>query len=442
MNTAPEVLTSRAGYRIEFWRKSIEFVRAAPIIGHGTGAARELFGRAAVGQTGGAAELTVNPHNQTFAVANQLGLLGAAVLFAFWFSHLMLFRGESLLAWAGLLIVAQNVVGSLFNSHLFDFAQGWLYVIGVGVGGGMVMRRDAAARRGYHDPGVGGSRRMTQETAVEPYGELAPGLFDAAIIAVTGGLPRNWLGMRLAIGLRRLVTKRLRGDPGLDVNRWGLRLRLHPLRNGCEKGLLFTPQFYEAGEREELHKRIAAAAGRPFIFIDIGANVGLFSFFVAADANSNARILAIEPELENLRRLRFNLDANPGLPIRVLPVALGAAQGVLEIEINRSDRGGTRTRPPLDIGQADAANRVECRTLLQVLVQENVQSIDALKIDVEGVEDTILVPFFRDAPQSLWPRFLIIEDTQGFWRVDLFSELQARGYRVASRTRLNVMWER
>ena len=218
-------------------------------------------------------------------------------------------------------------------------------------------------------------------------------------------------------------------------------MRLHPLRNGCEKGLLFTPQFYEAGEREELHKRIAAAAGRPFIFIDIGANVGLFSFFVAADANSNARILAIEPELENLRRLRFNLDANPGLPIRVLPVALGAAQKCsrsrsIEAIAAAPARGRRWISVKPTLQTAWNAER-SCRSWSRRICR----SIDALKIDVEGVEDTILAPFFRDAPQSLWPRFLIIEDTQGFWRVDLFSELQARGYRVASRTRLNVMWE-
>jgi O-antigen ligase len=29
----------------------------------------------------------------------------------------------------------------LFNSHLFDFGQGWLYVFGVGIIGGMVLRR-------------------------------------------------------------------------------------------------------------------------------------------------------------------------------------------------------------------------------------------------------------------------------------------------------------
>jgi hypothetical protein len=48
-----------------------------------------------------------------------------------------------LIAWIGLVIVVQNIVGSLFNSHLFDFAQGWSYVIGVGVAGGAVSRVQA-----------------------------------------------------------------------------------------------------------------------------------------------------------------------------------------------------------------------------------------------------------------------------------------------------------
>jgi O-antigen ligase len=31
-------------------------------------------------------------------------------------------------------------VGSLFNSHLFDFTHGWGYVIGVGIAGGVMLR--------------------------------------------------------------------------------------------------------------------------------------------------------------------------------------------------------------------------------------------------------------------------------------------------------------
>ena len=61
-----------------------------------------------------------------------------------WIAHLALFRPDSFAAWVGLVVVAQNIVGSLFNSHLFDFTQGWAYVIGVGVAGGIVLRESGA----------------------------------------------------------------------------------------------------------------------------------------------------------------------------------------------------------------------------------------------------------------------------------------------------------
>jgi hypothetical protein len=61
-----------------------------------------------------------------------------------WLVHLLLFRGDGLANWVGLLVVVQNIVSSLFNSHLFDFTEGWIYVLGVGVAGGMVMRARTA----------------------------------------------------------------------------------------------------------------------------------------------------------------------------------------------------------------------------------------------------------------------------------------------------------
>jgi O-antigen ligase len=131
-----------SGERIEFWKKSIEFVRQSPVIGHGTGSIHSLFEKAAAGQTGTAGVAAANPHNQTLAVAIQLGFVGVIVLWAMWTAHLFLFRGNDLAAWIGLVIVTQNIVGSLFNSHLFDFVQGWVYVIGVGVAGGMAARRE------------------------------------------------------------------------------------------------------------------------------------------------------------------------------------------------------------------------------------------------------------------------------------------------------------
>jgi O-antigen ligase len=126
---------------LEFIKKSFSFVKTAPIIGHGTGTIADQFRKSAVGETGVAAIPSVNPHNQILAVAIQLGLVGAAVLVAMWIAHLMLFRGAELTAWIGLLVVTQNIVGSLVNSHLFDFTQAWLYIFGVGVAGGMALQK-------------------------------------------------------------------------------------------------------------------------------------------------------------------------------------------------------------------------------------------------------------------------------------------------------------
>ncbi|WP_342727995.1 O-antigen ligase family protein [Bradyrhizobium sp. B097] len=129
------------GLRLEFWRKSLGFFAEAPVVGHGTGATRGLFERVAAGGVNQAsAEVIGNPHNQTLNVAVQWGIVGVAILYAMWLLHLLLFRGDGLVNWIGLLVVVQNISSSLFNSHIFDFHEGWMYVLGVGVAGGMALK--------------------------------------------------------------------------------------------------------------------------------------------------------------------------------------------------------------------------------------------------------------------------------------------------------------
>jgi len=133
------------GQRLEWWHRSVDFIREAPLLGNGTGATRELFDRDASGRTGTWAESIGNPHNQTLNVAIQWGAVGCLVLYAMWYFHLMLFWGSTrLAAWIGLIVVVQNVTSSIFNSHLFDFDEGWIYVLGVGVAGGILASRSGA----------------------------------------------------------------------------------------------------------------------------------------------------------------------------------------------------------------------------------------------------------------------------------------------------------
>src|SRR5262245_3614441 len=132
-----------SGYRLEFWKKSVQLIAAAPVLGHGTGSVREHFRRLASEGDGASAGVPAQPHNQTLNVAIQIGFVGVAILLGLWISHLMLFRSQDLACWLGSAIVTQNIVLGLFNSYLAEFTLGWVYVFGVGVLGGMVLRRRA-----------------------------------------------------------------------------------------------------------------------------------------------------------------------------------------------------------------------------------------------------------------------------------------------------------
>jgi len=129
---------------LKFLKNAARFVAQAPV--HRT---RNRLDAGAVPPRGGGGRAARRASyrsirtNQFLAVAIQLGLVGGAILIAMWIAHFALFRGAGLVAWIGVVVVTQNVVSSLFNSHLFDFFHGWLYVFGVGVLGGMVLRARA-----------------------------------------------------------------------------------------------------------------------------------------------------------------------------------------------------------------------------------------------------------------------------------------------------------
>jgi hypothetical protein len=154
-----------AALHFSFLKKSVQFVEKAPLIGHGTGSITELYRQSAVGQKGADATVSTNPHNQTFAVAIQLGVLGVIVLYAMWISHArLIFSLPGQEGWIGALLVIQNIISSVFNSHLFDFTQGWTYVFGVGIIGGVALQRRCQRGQGYYRHGpdayAGHLRRM------------------------------------------------------------------------------------------------------------------------------------------------------------------------------------------------------------------------------------------------------------------------------------------
>lgn len=268
-----------------------------------------------------------------------------------------------------------------------------------------------------------------------PFGMRAPSAVQSAVLNATSHLPNNNLGLRLAMALRKIVMLPL-GDGGLDVTRLDSRLRLYPRNNGCEKGLLFTPQMFDVAERKFVERAVTSCAGQ-FVFVDAGANVGLYSVFAARSARQRGIdhcVIAIEPQPGVIDRLRFNVANNPDLAIEIFELALSDKNETVLLLIDERDRGGTRIG-----GDGSVALNVEARTLLDVVRFAHIEKIDMLKIDVEGSEDKALVPFFDTAPESLWPQSLLIEDRES---PGLSMALRKAGYVAEGRSKQNIFFSR
>lgn len=269
-----------------------------------------------------------------------------------------------------------------------------------------------------------------------PFGFYRPSGLVRRIIGRTLSLDEQaWGGRRLALFLRRAAISLLRGAPA-DVERFGARMRLHPYNNNCEKKVLFTPQFFDPAERDIL----AARLRDDFVFIDIGANVGAYTLFVAARTGPRARILAVEPQPEVFDKLTYNIAQNPFGTVKAVACAIADRRGDLTLFLDPRNSGESSVKI-VGTGEGNRI-RVPAITLLDLARQEGFERIDAIKLDAEGAEDIILEPFFNQAPPTLYPSLLVIEDGIGQWQIDLPGLLADRGYRLTAKTRLNLLFER
>lgn len=267
-----------------------------------------------------------------------------------------------------------------------------------------------------------------------PFGTYEPRGFVRWTLEYTRTLSRKWLSQRVMYLLRTCAIRSLRGQP-LDVTVFGVKMRLFPDNNMCEKRILFMPQYFDPIELGILETRI----GENFCFIDIGANVGGYALFVAARSGGGTRILAIEPQPEIFDRLSFNIRLNPFGTVKAVACAIADKQGDLTLFLDPVNRGESSLKI---VGSSQAeAIRVPAMPLMDMIGHEGFQRIDAMKIDAEGSEDLILGPFFRDAPKSLYPSLLMIEDSHTLWQFDIPDLLEKKGYRLLVRTRLNLVYE-
>jgi FkbM family methyltransferase len=265
------------------------------------------------------------------------------------------------------------------------------------------------------------------DPASPPFGAFVPTRAQAAIISLAHR-------SRLKRGAFRPMLSRLvnllRAGP-LDVQYQGACFRFHHQASATERGALFNPA-YNLEELDFLRTHVPAGG----VFVDVGANVGTYAMALARHVGGSGKAIAIEPHPVIHARLAFNRAASSLEQVTLVAAAAGPSDGELLIETDGDNLGASHV---VSTTPSSSAIKVPSLRLERILAEAGISKVDALKVDVEGFEDRVLTGFFRDAPQALWPRAVVIEHlSKQEWLSDCIADMVARGYRETGKTRSNT----
>src|SRR5689334_5027785 len=165
-----------------------------------------------------------------------------------------------------------------------------------------------------------------------PFGALAPNAAQAVVIALAhhSGLKRGAFRPMLS-----RVVNLLRAGP-VDVTYQGASFRLYHQLSATERGALFNPDY----NREELDFLRAHTPGGG-VFVDVGANVGVYALALARHVGPRGCVIAIEPHPMTHERLAFNRAASGFAQVTLVAAAAADADGELMIATDTDNLGAS-----------------------------------------------------------------------------------------------------
>lgn len=173
---------------------------------------------------------------------------------------------------------------------------------------------------------------------------------------------------------------------------------------------------------------------KPAIFLDVGANIGLYAC-VLGRQRVVPKILALEPDRENFARLQANVELNELSDIvDARPAAAAASAGTLTlVPSGKANRGMSRIEAGAQGGYDVAAVALDEVVPLR-------DGVIALKIDVEGFEAQVLTGAER-----------LLSGNRGFAQIEFREDaaaayvaerMAALGWRFVERHGLDLRFEK
>jgi FkbM family methyltransferase len=126
------------------------------------------------------------------------------------------------------------------------------------------------------------------------------------------------------------------------------------------------------------------------VVIDIGANVGFFTMFIASRF-PNATVFAYEPIRNNYAQLKRNAELNKHVRISCFEKAVFSHTGEVPICFDPHDSLTTTAHIIQESEESKSCIRVPCVSLVDIFENNNIEHCDLLKMDCEGAEFDIIL---------------------------------------------------
>jgi len=135
---------------------------------------------------------------------------------------------------------------------------------------------------------------------------------------------------------------------------------------------------------------VAQTLNKGDIFIDVGANIGLFTIIASNKIGSNGRVYAFEPTSETYGKLIKNIKINQSKNVVCKNVAVSNREGKAYISINGSENSALNSIVSSS-GNTAICEEIQCIALDEFFQENKISGIIKLiKIDVEGWELPVL----------------------------------------------------
>jgi len=179
------------------------------------------------------------------------------------------------------------------------------------------------------------------------------------------------------------------------INLGRLKYREVPLSHlllNTKYGLFYTHAsniillFEEVYEVENIMPKLV---GKDTVFVDVGAYIGFYTVWACRRAR---RVISVEPNPAALAYLKVNIALNECPNVTVVPKAIGDRRGYTKLKIPEAAEKGFISMHSSIVRDFKEAFEVEVEmdTLDSVLEEVGVDSVDILKIDVEGAEGLVV----------------------------------------------------